>query len=625
MQDKAIVQIGKIALQELGDKEPYQLFIQNMFPDKENYKMIMPVFEITTGEKEYICTHKNVDIENVSSLNYLKYAYRKGSARGGDITFTTKFGDIEKKFRTLVDNQFKQLISGSKDVIPVEEFKTLNAVYKFLLEKGNYDQVKSALVAVYESLAKEDRTSSGLSLLFIINGVEKYLADFSVIQQIILSNGTEEKSEKYGVTSEGINATCSICFISGKKVHGFASPFKYATVDKPGMVSGFFRQADNWKNYPICTDCSLEFELGRTYIINNLSSYFYGKSYYIIPKTLLSKDVAGLKKAVSALKDLYQDVSLSQKIRYKEDVIEKKIAMQEDYFNVNLLFYEENPTTKAIKIKLLLEEILPSRFRKLFVDTPEKINGNELYKNAITIKKEKFDLTFNLGILKTFFEHDFYDLIHKVFTLQQFSVESLYSRFMGVIRSNYNKMQSSDGYVEMTRSTVLKAHLTLSYFKQLQLIDNQTNFIFMDTIGSQDKKASFDIGKLNQFVSDNNGFLDAEYKIGIFSVGILVRLLLNIQNANLGNTPFEKKLKGYNLNPAILKSIYKEALSKISQYQGFYAYSNLREFIDQYFIINIDAVNKLSNNEISFFFVAGIEFGSQFKNKEAKEEITTLN
>jgi CRISPR-associated protein Csh1 len=616
MQDKAIVQIGKIALQELGDKEPYELFIQNMFPDKENYKMIMPVFEVT-GDT---CHYKHVDIQNVSSLNFIKYAYRKGSARGGDITFTTKFGDIEKKLRTLVDNQFKNLLVSAKNI--AAEYHVLDAVYKFLIEKENYEQVKAALAAVHEGLAKEDKTTSGLSILFIIDGEEKYLADFSVVQQIILSNGTEEKSEKYGVTSEGTNATCSICLQSGKKVHGFASPFKYATVDKPGMVSGFFRQADNWKNYPICTECSLEFELGRTYVTNNLSSYFYGKAYYIIPKTLLSKDTERLKKAVTTLKDLYNDPSQSHKIRYKEDVIEKRIALEEDYFNVNLLFYEENPTTKAIKIKLLLEEILPSRFRQLFIDAPGEINGNALYKNAITIKKEKFDLTFNLGILKTFFEHDFYDLIHKIFTLQQFSVESLYSRFMDVIRSNYNRMQTSDGYVEMTKLTVLKAHLTLSYFKQLHLIDHQSNFTFMDTVESPEKKASFDMAKLNQFVTDNPGFLDTEYKIGIFSVGILVRLLLNIQNVNLGNTPFEKKLKGYNLNSAILKNVYREALSKISQYQGFYAYSNLREFIDQYFLVNIGTINKLSNNEISFFFVAGVEFGGQFKNKEV---ITTLN
>lgn len=67
MQDKAIVQIGKIALKEMNDKEPYELFIQNMFPDKDNYKMILPVFEITTGDDSCKCVYKNVDIQNVSN------------------------------------------------------------------------------------------------------------------------------------------------------------------------------------------------------------------------------------------------------------------------------------------------------------------------------------------------------------------------------------------------------------------------------------------------------------------------------------------------------------------------------------------------------------------------------
>lgn len=121
-------------------------------------------------------------------------------------------------------------------------------------------------------------------------------------------------------------------------------------------------------------------------------------------------------------------------------------------------------------------------------------------------------------------------------------------------------------------------------------------------------------------MSENNGFLDSEYKVGIFSVGILVRLLLNIQQVNLGNTPFEKKLKGYNLSAELLKNIYIEALSKISQYQSFYAYSNLHEFIDRYFILNIHKVNKISNNELSFYLVSGLEFGNQFKNTEVNEE-----
>jgi len=108
-------------------------------------------------------------------------------------------------------------------------------------------------------------------------------------------------------------------------------------------------------------------------------------------------------------------------------------------------------------------------------------------------------------------------------------------------------------------------------------------------------------------------------------VGILVRLLLNIQQRDLKNTPFEKKLKGYHVNADLLKNIYIEALEKISQYQGYYAYSNFREFINTHFLLNAHALRGVSNNEISFYFVAGMEFGGQFKNKEVKEDLQTSN
>lgn len=624
MQDKAFVEVGKIVLKEMGNKEPYELFIQNMFPEKPNYKIIVTVFELKTENDQLVCCFKNVDSQNVSTKNFYKYAYRKGSARGGDITFTTKFGDIEKKFRTLVDNQLKTLVGRLSSSSLTKEYQIFYAVYQFLRQKENYEHVKRELSLYYEGLSKEEKTSSGLSLMFLIEGEEKYLSDFEIIHQLLTASGTEEKSEKYNVKSEGLNNVCSICLQKQAKVHGFGSPFKYATVDKPGMVSGFFRQENNWKNYPVCTDCSLEFELGRTYVATNLNGYFYGKAYYMIPKTILSKDSKNLVQALKRLKELYANLSTDgQKVQYREDSLQKMIAEEDDYFNLNLLFYEENPTTKAIKIKLMLDEIVPSRFRRLFIDAPGKVNGHKLYKGAIRIKKEKHDLLFSFGILKTFFEEDFYSIIQKVFMLQRISTEALYTKFMTVIRENYNKMQTSDGYVEMTNLTIRKAHLTISYFQELGLIDHNLNYILMDTIEQPEKKSAFDLEKLKQFVGENKGFLDSDYKIGVFSVGILVRLLLNIQQANLGNTPFEKKLKGYNLSAELLKNIYIEALSKISQYQNFYAYSDLREFIDHYFVLNIYKVNKISNNELSFYFVSGLEFGNQFKNTEVNEELQT--
>lgn len=626
MQDKAIVQLGKLKLLEMGDKKPYELFIQNMFPEKDNYDMILAVFELKSQEDKLICTFEKVDIEKVNKRNFEKYAYRKGSARGGDITFTTKFGDIEKKFRTLVENQFKNLIERLTLTTLGKEFNIFNSVYQFLLQKENFEAVKSELSVIFESLGKEQKLTSGLSLIFIIDGEEKYLAEFEIIQQILYASGTEEKSEKYDVKSEGKNAVCSICLEKKETLHGFASPFKYATVDKPGMVSGFFNQKSNWKNYPICTDCSLSFELGRAYITNNLSSYFYGNPFYMIPKVLISKDLQNLDKASKRIKEIYDNLSEnSQKIRQREEYIWEIIATDEDYFNLNLLFYEENPTTKAIKIKLMLEEIVPSRFKKLFVDVPQVINSNPLYLNSYTIKKEPQNLNFSFGLLKTFFSDSFLDIVQKVFMLHKISSEALYAKFMQVIRENYNKSQTSDGYVEMTYLTILKAHLIIAYLQEIKVIEYNYNFNVNITMESteeltkDEKESGFDPIKIQTFIAKNKGFLDSDAKIGVFMLGVFIQHVLNVQYFKLNkSSPFEKKLKGYNLNAPYLQNIYYEALGKLSQYDSTPP-PKMMNFVNEYYVLNVHQIQKMSNNEISFYFVAGIQFSNQFKFPKSEE------
>lgn len=626
MQDKAIVHLGKLKLLEMGDKKPYELFIQNMFPEKDNYDMILAVFELKSEEDNLICTFEKVDIDKVNKRNFEKYAYRKGSARGGDITFTTKFGDIEKKFRTLVDNQFKNLNERLTLTTLGKEFNIFNSVYQFLLQKENFEAVKSALSTIYESLGKEQKLTSGLSLMFVIDGEEKYLADFEIIQQILYSSGTEEKSEKYDVKSEGKNAICSICLEKKETLHGFASPFKYATVDKPGMVSGFFNQKSNWKNYPICIDCSLSFELGRAYITNNLSSYFYGNPFYMIPKVLISKDLQNLVKASKRIKEIYDNLSEnSQKIRRREEYIWEMIATDEDYFNLNLLFYEENPTTKAIKIKLMLEEIVPSRFKKLFVDVPQVINSNPLYLNSYTIKKEPQNLTFSFGLLKTFFSDSFLDIVQKVFMLHKISSETLYAKFMQVIRENYNKSQTSDGYVEIPYLTVLKTHLVIAYLQKIKIIEYNHNFnvnITMESteeITKDEKESGFNPIKIQEFLTKNQGFLDSNAKIGVFMLGVFIQHVLNVQYFKLNkSSPFEKKLKGYNLNAPYLQNIYYEALGKLSQYDSTPP-PKMMNFVNEYYVLNVHQIQKMSNNEVSFYFVAGIQFSNQFKFPKSEE------
>ncbi len=624
MQDKAIIEIGKLKGQRFEDS--YQNFVSNLFPSK-NYDMILAVFSLKKEENNLVCEFEKIDVEQVSEKSFLKYAYRKGSARGGDITFTTKFGDIDKKFKTFYPKQVKDIIEFSKKNEEQKDAEIFGALKECLDKNGA--EVKARLQEQYEKLDNKAQMNSGFSVKFIDLEGREYLSDFPSVQKLIKKVGTTGKSEKYKVVSEGHNELCSICTEKKPVLHGFASPFKYSTVDKTGLVSGFFKQKNNWKNYPICSDCALDFELGQKWVAQNLSKYFYGKNYFIIPKIIVGNNKELLKRALNTLIELDYKEKEGAKIASEEDYLMRKIGREEgdmNQYSLNLLFYEENPTTKAIKIKLFLEEVFPSRFRKLFVDVPEKVNANLIFKNAITIKKEKQDLKFSFRILKTFFEKDFYEIIQTVFVGYPLSEKALMSKIMREIRSNYNKSKTSDEFVEPTKWTVLKAMMMIAYLKELNIIPKNKTSRNMENLSPQNlsedekKSGAFDDEAFKNFIESNKDFfdLDTGYKVGIFSVGVLVRQVFNWQSAKLeGNTPFEKKLKGYNLNAELLKRIYLEALDKLKNYTNFHSYQGLRNYVNQHFTLNSHKMNQISNNELSFYFVAGLEFGNQFKSKKS--------
>src|SRR5690606_9749208 len=98
MQDRAITEIGSLELSKQGDLKPYQLYVEEITPGNV-CTMALIVFEIRDESIQY----KHVDVAKVNDDNYQKFGYRKGSARGGDITFTTKFGDLDKKLGVLLN------------------------------------------------------------------------------------------------------------------------------------------------------------------------------------------------------------------------------------------------------------------------------------------------------------------------------------------------------------------------------------------------------------------------------------------------------------------------------------------------------------------------------------------
>ncbi len=620
MQDRAIRKIGEFALGKLEDARPYQLYTEELAPGKV-CTMAVAVF-IKAGDT---IRYKHIDSANVNQDNYQQYAYRKGSPRGGDITFTTKFGDLDKKLNVLV-KQWPSLLGVAKEVSPSEHrlFKTWQTAFE-----ESRAQLQTELQSFYDGLDKKKQQASGYTLALETDGERKLLAEFESVQHQLVASGTEGKKEKYKVISEGKNNVCSVCLQNQPILYGFASPFKYATVDKPGTVSGFFNQKKNWINYPICEQCALTLELGKNYITKHLTKSFFGNRYYLIPKTILPQDKKSLRKAIDGIQAINYDARQRDSIERDEDYLLRNLGKLDNSFTLNMLFFEENPTTKAVKIKLMLEEIPPSRFRTLFIDAPQEVDGHPLYALAdySPVLKEKVSLSFSFGIIKQFFEDTFYDTVYRVFTGKLINRQELLTRFMHVIRSNYNRKMTSDGYVERTHLTVLKAHLLLRYFENLHIVEPPTRTLMIPETEEERqtlrKKSTFDMEKLRAFLRENNEFVYDESVAGIFGLGVLVSLVFNMQNASIGSTPFEKKLKGFNLSASDLEKVYLEAIDKVNQYSGAYTYKQLREFVSENIAINKLKVAKMTNQERSFYFVTGLELGRKFRSDKEETNQTT--
>ncbi len=612
MQDRIIAAIGQWQLDAKKDLEEVDLYIEDMFPGKD-WQVLLLQFDVSEEEDGLRCDFKGIDIEKVKadSQSFGKYAYRKGSSRGGDITMTTKLGPkFDTKIKTIKENTFKNILKFS-DKFP-EDATFFDCLKKSFIQ--NEERIKAELRSIFGGMKKKEVNVTGLSFKIYKDGKEMYLRDFEIIKHAIIQAGSEFKYTHSGIVSLSKNKISSISGKEVETVYGFAAPFKYATPDKPGFISGFFNKKKNWRNYPVGANETLALEIGRKFIKRNLTGYFYGHEYMIVPHPILGVDQKDLKKIISLIQTaIIEEKNVKKERRGKaEDYVLKKIAEEKNYFTLDLMFFKEDKKTQAITIELMIEEVLPSRFRTLFIDVPQKVNAKKIFKNAITIKREKQDLKFSYQLIKDFFDDKFLDAVNKLFPGQKFDKNFVFQKIMHRIRQKYNDAKTSDGFVEPIYWLVLKALMLLDYLQQLNLIPYDKNYTFMEPniISSSSR---FDREKFFEFVKENPGFLDSDLKIGLFALGILVRFLFDLQQANLENTPFENKLHGYKLNPELLERIYTEALDKIQKYTGFYAYGDLREIIAKYFVPHVHEMKRLSNSELSFYFVAGLELGNQFK------------
>ena len=299
MQDKAIAQIGHWQLEQNSDLDPVDLYIETLFPGKD-YQMLLLLFDITSDNGVLTSAYKGIDIEKVKkdSASYRKYAYRKGSSRGGDVTLTTKLSNpADKKLQNIKDAQLKKLTSSKHP--DAQMFKMIEA--EFL---QNESLISSQVEGYFNSASKEEQTTTGISIR-IKKEQDLYLNDFELVRNILLDSGSEKKYDHNGTQSRTNNSVCSVTSEVADDIYGFAAPFKYSSPDKPGFISGFFNKEKFWRNYPVSSKEALALEYGKKYIKQHLTGYFYGHEFLFVPHPIIRSTNNELEMIVELLKDAF--------------------------------------------------------------------------------------------------------------------------------------------------------------------------------------------------------------------------------------------------------------------------------------------------------------------------------
>jgi CRISPR-associated protein Csh1 len=457
----------------------------------------------------------------------------------------------------------KKLLKWLEDHKSISEIKK---IYSELIKN------KEKIIKELEELNRQTKDNKILTIK--IDGRYLYEIENPDFKQILLEDylkKIKEISKKDGI--------CSICGEKKEEVFTTSQIYKFYTLDKECYIAGGFNRKNAWKNFPICEECFLKLDYGKKFIENNLKFKFYTKSYYLIPKLLLNIPQA-LEEINEILSLQSKKIELSKETRARiTDDKEEILDILKDYKDViSFYFLFLKKDNAAERILLLVEDVFPSRIHRIF-DVKTKV-------------EKSFNQDYNFGRLVSFldqFDKFFFELVDRIFRGGVVQFSTVLQIFNKKIQ---NEFVSSKDY----RKTTLDALMNIKFFEELGLIKFE-----VDGMG----KTKFD--EIYEKVGES---LNTPVRRGIFLLGALTQMLLNIQGQERGSTPFFKNLKGLKMNEEDIKGLLPKVINKLMEYDRF---DKGKKELAEEIAKNLLSQERfgLTIDEINFYFASGMALAGE--------------
>ena len=579
----AIREIGKWQIEKSGKDELDVLIKEPNF--RNGGKVILIKINLNNNAFE------GIELEDYDPIKKHKYLFRGGVSQGPNPTPAAnipnaKKGRNEEEAEKNLETQLRKTFRGKiqKWFAQYSKRNTYSDDEKsFLKDIGdvlsyNQEHIVPAMKSCIADIPKKE--GKLLTIKIESCGDWKYIGDFKVFKKAL--QGIE--AEKIGGISAN-NKKCSICGTQKGMVSGDGGVFKFYTIDKPGFIAGGFKDLLAWRNFPVCPECKIELEEGRKFIENNFTYRFYGLRYLLIPKLLLgSSDKRN--EIVDILLYAKKTVSLKERVKKNitdaEDEILDILGDQPDKLTINFLFLRKEQS--AERILLLIEDVFPSRIRRIFnaKDFVDGILGeNFTFRNIRDFfaksddKKRSFDL-----------DKYFLDIVDKVFRGAPIEPSFLIRFFMARIRKEF----VADGYFN---PVVKSAIMCTIFFENLGLIT------FKEVIDMEESIFEDVFTHYGKSLGD-------PAKRGVFLLGALTQLLLNKQWAERSAKPFMKHLKALKMDQKDIKTLLPKVQNKLEEYDSFDKGKRTIASEASKYLLEAGDGWRISVDEINFYFACGL-------------------
>jgi CRISPR-associated protein Csh1 len=262
----------------------------------------------------------------------------------------------------------------------------------------------------------------------------------------------------------------------------------------------------------------------------------------------------------------------------KEEILDI-IKDYKDVVSFYFLFLKKD--NAAERILLLIEDVFPSRIHYIF-DTKAKID--KIYGQDYTLGK----------VVKFLNEFDklFFEVVDKIFRGGELDFKILLQIFNRKIRDEFLNGNNFN-------YTVIDALMNVRFFEELGLLNSEEKNM---------EKTKFD-----EIFEKVGKSLNTPAKRGIFLLGALTQMLLNIQGQERGSTPFFKNLKGLKMNEEDIKGLLPKVINKLMEYEKF---DKGKQELAQEISKNFLSQEKfgLSIDETNFYFASGMALYKEVAN-----------